>query len=137
MPALATVRVGDCACPDTPHADGDEVYLTEKISLEGGLAAQQDIATAGSDGNALTRRWLITFVRFGAVGWNLRDEDGPRPFDVEALLADFGLAEPVADRAAELYSEAVMRPLLRASSKDSPTGSTRSSTRRPGKSRPS
>jgi hypothetical protein len=136
------VRVRDCACPGTPHPEGDLVYILPKIGLEGGTAAQVDFSTtqreipltdadrASEDdptprrrlfSQTLQRRWMVTFVRFGAVGWNLVDENGPLPFDVEELLSDFDLAYPVADRADDLYAEAVMRPLLEASERTSPS----------------
>jgi hypothetical protein len=144
MGSLIEVRVRDCACPATPHSEvGDIVYIRPKIGLEGGIAAQVDFATTqreipltdadrDSEDNptpqrrlfsqTLQRRWMVTFVRFGAVGWNLVDEKGPVPFDVEELLADYDLAYTVADRADDLYAEAVMRPLLPPPSKTSTSG---------------
>jgi hypothetical protein len=79
MGSLIEVRVRDCACPDAPHPDGDIVYLRPKIGLEGGIAAQQALAKADGDVEVLTRLWLSLFVRYGATGWNLRDETGPCP----------------------------------------------------------
>lgn len=122
------VRVRDCACPDTPHADtGDLVYLRPTLSLEGGIAAQQDLVASGGDPGVLTRMWLVSFVRFGVTGANYE------PFSVDDLLADFDLAMPVAEKADELYSEAVLRPLglsRSANSKRGPTASSTSRTRR-------
>lgn len=147
MPKLVPVRVRDCACPHTPHEEGDLVYLAPTLSLEGGIAAQQDLVSSRNpdgtaDVNLLTRRWLVTYVRFGTRGWNLTDEDGqPVPFDVQAILDDFAIAEPVADKADELYAEAVLRPLGLSRPKTSPTGPTAASTsptpRSPRKSRAS
>jgi hypothetical protein len=144
MGSLIEVRVRDCACPATPHPDGDIVYIRPKIGLEGGIAAQVDFATTQREipltdadrdsedeptprrrlfSQTLQRRWMVTFVRFGAVDWNLLDERGQRvPFDVEELLADYDLAYTVADRADDLYAEAVMRPLLPPPSKTSTSG---------------
>lgn len=119
------VRVRDCACPDTPHDEGDFVYLRPTLSLEGGIAAQQDLVAAGADADILTRRWLITFVRYGAVGANFIE-----PFSVEEVLADFELAMPVANKAEELYSQAVLRPLGLGRPKNSPRGRTAGSTSR-------
>ena len=60
----------------------------------------------------LRRRWLITYVRHGAVGWNFEDTAGPIPFDVEAVLDDYSVAQPVAEKGDELYGDTVTRPLL-------------------------
>jgi len=123
MAELVTVRVRDCACPDTPH-DGDEVYLLPTLSLEGGAAAELDLLYSNDIAEArrtlvLLGRWTVTYVRYGAVGWNWLQtgEDGkpePVPFDVEVLLADYRLSRQIAEKANELYSEAVLGPLLAA-----------------------
>lgn len=136
MPELVPVRVRDCACPHAPHPEGDVVLLRPTLSLRGGIAAQQDIRNSiGPDGlvdaEALVPRWMETFVRHGAAGWNLLDEAGaPVPFDIEALLADFALAGPVADAADDRYGEAVLRPLGLASATTSQRGPTAASTSR-------
>jgi hypothetical protein len=124
MGSLIEVRVRDCACPDAPHPDGDIVYLRPKIGLEGGIAAQQALAKADGDVEVLTRLWLSLFVRYGATGWNLRDEGGAVPFDVDALLADYALSWAVAEKAEELYGDDVMRPLLNRPSTTSQAGPT-------------
>lgn len=116
---LVEVRVGDCACPGTPH-DGDLVYLLPKLGLEGGAAAEFDLLLTNElpDENrrtlALLARWTVTFVRYGAVAWNRVDETGPAPFDVESLIADYSVSRLIAEKANELYSEAVMSPLFAA-----------------------
>lgn len=141
MSELVPVRVRDCACPDGLHEDGDVVLVRSTISLDGGLAAEHDSATAMAEAIAngvaaaggvppkewseaqkaemtrdmsefLRRKWLVTYVRYGAVAWNFEDEAGPIPFDVEVILADYGLAQPVAEKGDELYGDTVARPLL-------------------------
>jgi hypothetical protein len=121
---LVPVRVRDCACPGTPHDEGDVISLHPKIGLEGGLAAQQDVAAGRGDVDLVTRRWMVTFVRYGVAEWNLVDESGPRPLDIDAILADYELAGPVADAAADLYTDMVLRPLVQASAKTSPSSPT-------------
>ena len=117
---LERVRIRDCACPGTPHAEeGDAVFLSPTLPAEGGIAAEQDMTDSGGDANALTRRWLLTFVRYGAKDWNLTE-----PFDVDVLLADWALARPVAIRAGELYQASVMAPFLPTPAKRSRTGRT-------------
>jgi hypothetical protein len=129
MAELVSVRVRDCACPDQVHGDGDVVFLAPKLSLAGGLAADFDIRKAAGDGTFLAQLWQVTFVKHGAVGWNLVDEQGePVPFDVNALLEDYTLAREVAEKADELYGESVMRPLLQRLRTTSQTGRTNGST---------
>jgi len=127
-----SVRVRDCACPDAPHAaEGDLIYLRPTLSLEGGILAEQQLYEAAGDPARLTRLWLHTFVRHGAMGWNLLDEDGdPVPFDVDTILNDWTLARPVGDAASDTYSDAVMRPFQKKLEARSPTGRTRRGTSR-------
>ena len=113
MTEPVAVRVRDCECPGTPHGDGDLVYLAPKLSLAGGLAASADISAALGNGTMLAELWLVTFVKHGAIGWNVVDEDGdPVPFDVNVILEDYDLAMPVAEKADELYGDTVARPFL-------------------------
>lgn len=150
---LIPVRVRACECPDTPHIDGDEVYLLPSLSLEGGAAAELDreIVMDGFEAasavektrltTALLARWTSTYVRYGAVGWNYErlDDNGrrePVPFDVESLLANYRMSKLVAARANDLYSEDILGPLLEAAKAAEPnraqrrsrTGPTASST---------
>ena len=131
------VRVRDCACSGNHGEEGDVVYVAPTLSLSGGLAAEHDnsvalaetLMNAGkappggwNDTNSeplaldmaerMRTRLLVTYVRYGAVGWNFEDEQGPIPFDVEAILADYGIARAVAEKCDELYGETVTRPLL-------------------------
>lgn len=136
------VRARDCACPGSPHPDGDIVYIRPTLSLDGGLAADEalreiaaEIPTppnASEEQKALIglqrlervqSRWLRVFLTHGAVGWNL-DE----PFSTEALLEDYGLARPVADEAADRYSMAVLAPFTKPSAPTLPPGLTADST---------
>jgi hypothetical protein len=118
------------------------VFLLPTLSLEGGIAATQDrIAAVGdldpSDDakvqaatDLLTRKWFTTFLRYGAVGWNLVDEDGPRPFDVNVLLSDFSFGMAVADKANDLYSPVLLAPFQVAPQARSPNGRTAATTSR-------
>jgi len=138
MAEFERVRVRDCACPGQPHnGEGDWVLLAPTLSLTGGLAAEQDLLAANQahpdDADLRTvdlqRRWVETFVRYGARGWNLKDEDGNDvPFSVDGLLDDYAIARPVADRASDLYTDTVLRPFLARLDARSPTGRTTSST---------
>ncbi len=124
LSGLVPVRVRDCACP-VPHEDGDVVYLLPALGLEGGAMAEFDLLNSQSIADeerrtfALLAKWTVTFVRYGAVAWNWTrlDEDGrpePVPFDVEVLTTSYEISRLLAEKANELYSAAVMRPLLEA-----------------------
>ena len=122
------VGIGPCRCPGTPH-EQDEVYLRPTISLDGGIRAQGAIMKYGSDTVELTAAWTGIFLRDGITGWNLTNGDGgPEALDVDGLLMDLDAARPVADRAAELYGESVMRPFLPPPQMTSPPTSTDAST---------
>ena len=126
MPELVPVRVRDCACPHTPHADeGDIVYLAPHLDIRGGSRAERELIQASGDAGVLTGLWLETFVLFGAKDWNLLDDDGePVPFDVEVITSDWALARPVSDTAASLYQDAVLAPFVTKQQVRSPTGPT-------------
>jgi hypothetical protein len=139
------VRVRDCKCPGSVHAvadpvtglDGDLVYLLPSLSLEGGAMAELDreIVMDGFDAATeaektvlsarMLARWTSTYVRYGAVAWNwLRARDNgltePEPFDVERLVSDYAISRLVAGKANELYSSAVLSPLLEAAAAAAP-----------------
>ena len=123
------IRARDCACPGTPHPDGDTVTILARPSLALGLAATADIIAAAGDGSILAQRWQVTYIRLGAVGWNLLDIDGePVPFDAQVLLDDYGFSYNVADKADDLYSAAILRPLTERLNETSRTGRTSAST---------
>lgn len=134
------IRVRDCACPDTPHAEeGDIVLVSPTLSFMGGLAAEaalaataaavpvaenateRQLATAGLARLAKVQSdWLRIFVEHGAVGSNFL----PEP-TAAAVLADYSIARVVADAVADLgYGEAVLTPFLTPPARRSPTGPT-------------
>lgn len=133
MPDLVPVRVRDCACPDSPHADtGDLVYLAPTLDLDGGVEAERDLIEARGDERTLTRRWLRTFITYGAKGWNLVDAEGePVPFDVDVILGDWTLARPLGVEAEARYGESVTSPFEKALAARSPTGPTAATTSPP------
>lgn len=143
---MTTERIAVPVTPPAPY-DGTEVYLLPALSLEGGAAAELDLMESQGleDRERATRwllaRWTATYVRYGAVGWDwtrLGDDGRPEavPFDVDLLLADYRISKEIANKANELYSEAVMGPLLEAAQppnraqRRSRTGRTGSSTSR-------
>jgi len=124
-------------CPTGLHnGEGDWVALAPHLSLEGGLAAEQDLQEVAAKypdpverAAVLQRRWVLTFIRHGAKGWNFHDEhDNDLDFDVQTLLDDYSIGRVVAERAAELYSDAVLRPFQARLATRSPTGRTTATT---------
>lgn len=143
MDARIPVRVSDCRCPETPHADGDFVYLSPTVPLKMGLAADRVMASirdkiaAGmpvTEVEVETEDALVElFVRHGALDWNLQYVNGhgvpePRPFDVNAVLADWSIARAVAEEADRLYGTTVMAPFQEAAQRLSQPGPTAVST---------
>lgn len=122
---LTAVRVKDC----DRHPDGHSVFLAPTLGLDGGIRAEQALFASKGDLDELMRLWLPIFVRYGAKSWDLCDEDGePLPFDIDVLLEDFTLARPVADKAADLYREAILNPFRARQQTRSPTSPTTATT---------
>jgi hypothetical protein len=113
------------------HHDSHTVSIAPVLGIDGGIRAEQALFASKGDADELTRLWLPIFVRYGAKDWDLCDESGdPAPFDVETLLDDYTLARPVADKAGDLYKDAVLSPFLARQQTRSPTGPTRATTSR-------
>lgn len=123
-----------CRCPGTPH-DGDSVYLRPKLSLRGGIVAQQVVMTADPDVGIVTAGLLDAFLRHEVVAWTYVDDKGealPVTQDniERLLLSDFTYATPIADAAAELYTDSVINPLRVAVSRSSQPSHANGSTSR-------
>jgi hypothetical protein len=155
---LVPVRIRDCQCPDTPHAEeGDVVYLPPRISTPAALECQRHYAASMRDAirevlgdkpvtdemvdvfkdqlgqvsiELMTLRWTPIFLRL-AKGWNVVDEVGlPVPFDPQILIDDFSIGSPVADKANDLYFDVVFSPLVLRLQALSQTGPTKPPTSR-------
>lgn len=126
------VRVGDCLCQGTPHADGDVVFLDPNLSLDGGLWANSAIATFGDDPQRLERELGLAYLLGGISGWNFLDDAGAsipvNPDTIRRALPWGAGGRLVAERANELYYEAVVRPLVDRLQTRSAPGATGSST---------
>ncbi len=144
MPDNIPVRFRDCACPGTPHPDGDIAELRPYLDYVGGAEALASVTAYDDDGNSRLRdisEWPEhigpVFIRRGVVAWNVEDEDGPVPVTREALEAlRWEDAYELADRADDLYGGQVLAPLVKRMSKLSKAGRTNGSTPRPRKSSP-
>ncbi len=119
MSDLVAVNIGECRCPDAPHADGDVVYLRPKLGLAAGVAVQQTVIDLADVRSAPEITGLLSeaYLRYGVADWNLVDAAG-KPLDLtpdslrEQVLDDFERATPAADKADELYMQATIGPLL-------------------------
>lgn len=111
------------------HHDSHQVFLAPTLGLDGGIRAEQALFASRGDQDELTRLWLPIFVRYGAKGWDLCDESGePAPFDIDVILEDYTLARPVADKAGELYKDAIVAPFREKQQTRSPTTPTSATT---------
>lgn len=132
------VSLGACYCPETPHADGDVVYLAPSLSMTGGMAAQAAIAEGISDPMLMQERLAAIWTRFGIVDWNLVDEGGHpipiNPANIAAALPYGKGGRLVAEKADDLYAEDILAPLVERVASISATGRTNGSTSRTRKS---
>ena len=120
------VPVGACRCPGKPHVDGDTVYLAPKMTIPMGIAAWHVVRNA-TDAADLEGRLANIYLHFGIVGWSFVDSETPdsdprlvrwNPDKAEILIEKYlPLWEggfTVAQRADELYGEAIFLPLASA-----------------------
>jgi hypothetical protein len=123
-----------CPCPNTPHPDGDTVELRDKLGLAAGVELQRDVREAlGTSEGHIVGLLVEGYVRHGVCAWTFTDELG-KPVEVTPeniqkwVLDDFTLATPIAEKADELYENAVLGPLVREAASLLPTTPTESST---------
>lgn len=131
--APVEVRLDGCYCPGKPH-DTDIVYLAPELPMAGGMAAQSAISDGMSDSLRLQELLAEVWTRFGIVGWNLVDEDGPLPLtpaNIKAALPYGKGGRQVAEKADDLYAEDILRPLVERVTSTSPRGRTNGSTSTP------
>lgn len=152
MSNLVEVRIGECQCPDTPHPDGDYVYLRPKLDLRGGFRVKRRLidlnraafGEAGVDMADLEIALAEAYLVEGIFSWNLLDEEGgERPVTpenlTEFLFSDYARAEVAADKADDLYKPAILDPLAQralSSLPDTPPNGSTSPTNGAGRKRP-
>lgn len=107
-----TVTFRDCGCPGSPHPEGDTVTMRPALGFAAGAEALRKIIEADGDVNRIAELVGPVYIREGVIGWNMEDERGPVPLDTDLLLNDYTLAYPIAERGDDLYSQAVLAPLL-------------------------
>ena len=125
------VEVGACRCPGAPHP-ADWVELSGSVPIMVGIGVLSAIRAAGDDEGRLEALMARTYVRYGLVDWSFVDSDGRRVFidpssaewgeTVDRLLPWDAGGQEVAEAADALYSEAVLRPLMSRTSRQSQGG---------------
>ena len=127
--ARVAVDLGECRCPGTPHDGGDTVWLRQELGVDGGFAIIGIIATP--DDTPLIERLGRAYLRHGIVDWTLCDSGGAKvPCTPENIdrLAWSGPLLAIANKASDLYGEAVLGPLAQTASESSPSGQSDAST---------
>lgn len=115
MEGQTDIRVRDCTCTDTPHPEGDFVYLHPALTMVGGMAAQG--AINGADGDSIVLQELLArvWISHGVQSWNLVDGRGkPRPISADAILDEFPYSKGgrlIADACDNLYADEILDPL--------------------------
>lgn len=147
-------RIGDCACPGSPHTspsivqgvpvpDGDVALFRPRLTLEGSLEVAAMLANTDllADESRFMARLGKICLTDGLVWWNLQDDEG-KPIPVSRAVLESGALswdetlEPLANKAADLYGEEALRPLARMADSTRPvapsseSGPTRPSTSR-------
>lgn len=126
---LVEVAVGPCRCPNTPHVDGDIVYLYPELGMAGGLAAQVALALSTSMQERVTGMTLA-LIDYGVADWTFTDAKGAKvdinPATIRGALPWKRGGREVAEKAADLYQDIVNVPLAprpRKRTSKTPTGS--------------
>lgn len=133
---LVPVQV-ECPCPGKPH-DADTVFLRPTLGLQAGVAVQSLLINAHNAEDRLTEAELTGvlaegYLLHGVASWTFVDDKGhtiPVTRDTirTQLLDRFDLGEPVANKADDLYAQALFLPLVKRASASSPVSPTAKST---------
>lgn len=121
--ARVAVPLGECRCFGNPHPGGDTVWLRQELDVDGGFAVIGIIATP--DESPLIERLGRAYLRHGIVAWTFLDDKGePLPCRPDTIdrLAWSGPLLSIANKASDLYGEAVLAPLAQTASESSPSG---------------
>ena len=113
-------------CPTGQHPEGDSVSLLSKLPLPGGIEARRKIAelSDGAGKDEVIGLLMDVYLRHGIVAWTLHDDEG-KPLELTRetvrtrILDELDIALPIANKADDLYSPAVVTPLVKAAAKSS------------------
>lgn len=115
-----------CLCPDTPHPDGDTVWLRKELTPDGALEA---VGTFGEEDQE--KKLAMAFLLNGLVDWTFLDEGGAKvPCTRENIRRlKWEVLWPIAQKASDLgYTDSLMRPLVPKASRSSRNGRMAAST---------
>lgn len=105
------IRIRDCACPGSPHSDGDFVRLRPKLTAAGGAAAIFAIAANGGNPAKATGELFEILLTAGIGWWNLVAEKGrPVSLNAQAIIEQIdwgGGGRLLFDKVTELYNAAL------------------------------
>lgn len=111
-PAIA-VELGECLCPETPHA-GDTVWLRSELDAAGGIGV-----TVAMNGpvDGLDERLGMAYLVAGIERWTFVDGAG-KPLlctreNIRRLRWNAAVYK-IADRASEVYQDQAIGPFLQA-----------------------
>ncbi len=124
----------DCICPpqagETRHPEGDTVTLRPKLDFVTAATIQHTISVVRLedrqvDIEEVLGRLTQAYVKYGVQSWTVVDAEGKpvpvNPGTVEdVLFPNLTAAMIVGDEADELYSGAILLPLLQRASTSSP-----------------
>lgn len=116
------VPLGVCLCPGTPHAGGDTVHLRPALDVGGGLLVAGALS---DDDGTIVERLGRAYLVAGIVSWTFTDARGePVPVTPRNILRlrFSGPMVDVADKAASLYGDTVLTPLVERVSASLPNG---------------
>lgn len=126
-----THRFRDCACPDSPHPNGDTVTYAPRLSFDTSARVIGSIFNSGSGHEPNITNAFAIYLHEAPVAWNLLDEGGKAvPLNAEALDAlPFPDQYDIADYADSLYRDDLLTPLLKRRSEPSGTTPTTGSSK--------
>lgn len=132
MPDTIPVRFRDCACPGTPHPDGDIAELRPYLDYAGGAEALAALREVADEPNRLGEVLGPIFIRRGVVAWNLvNEDDDPVPLHPALEELRWEDAYELADKADDIYGGQVLAPLQKRMAASTKNGQTGGSTSRP------
>jgi len=141
---MASVQIG-CPCPGRPH-DSDSVQLRDVLDFRHAAAIKYAVRIfkmdhPDSDAGETLQFLSEQYLRHGIEAWTLRDESQKLAKDrlipvtwpniEQYLFANPAIASEVAEKADDLYVEAVMLPLVMQAATSSQPGPTNGSTSAP------
>ena len=110
---LVPVPVGACRCPDTPHQDGDFVYLYPELGMEAGLRLMAAVDLADGTEGQLTAIYAA-MVDGGVADWTFINGTGDKipinPATIRGTLPWMKGGSEVARAAIRLYAGVLTAP---------------------------